>query len=363
MTEREQQILDLIRTDPLIPQQQLADRLGISRSAVAGHIMHLTQKGYIQGKGYILAPERFAAVLGGANMDLAGQADGELRLQDSNPGRLSASPGGVARNVAENLARLGSRVELISALGQDDWGERLIQSCRLAGVGTEHCLRLAGQRSSTYLSLHDADGEMQLALNDMAILERLDSQALEARVGLLERAGLWVLDANLGPDALSWLFSRAGNKPVLVDTVSAAKAARFKPYLGQIHTLKPNRLEAEVLTGLNIAGPAEVERAVAELHGAGVQRVLLSLGADGAYASECGQGFWLDTVPVQVANVTGAGDAAMAALAHGLLNDRDWRQSCELAMAASALAASAADTIHPLMSEAALGRVLEENHA
>ncbi len=363
MTEREQQILDLIRIDPLIPQQQLADQLGISRSAVAGHIMHLTQKGYIQGKGYILAPERFAVVLGGTNMDLAGRAEGELRLQDSNPGRLTASPGGVARNVADNLARLGSPVELISALGQDDWGERLVQSCRQVGVGMEHCLKLAGQRSSTYLSLHDAKGEMQLALNDMAILDQLDSQALEGRSGLLDRAGLWVLDANLGADALSWLFSRAGNKPVLVDPVSVAKAERIKPYLGQIHTLKPTRLEAAALTGLSLDGPKAVEAAVAELHRLGVRQVLLSLGADGAYASDCGQGQWLTSLPVPMANVTGAGDAAMAVLAHGLLASWGWQRSVEAAMAASALAMSSQDTINPLMSEAALSRLLEENHA
>ncbi|MBY5923167.1 PfkB family carbohydrate kinase [Ferrimonas balearica] len=360
MTEREQQILDLIRQDPLIPQQELADKLGISRSAIAGHIMHLTQKGHIQGKGYILAPERYALVIGGANMDLCGVADRPLVDGDSTPGSLTASAGGVGRNIADNLARLGSRVEFISALGEDRWAEQLLESCRLAGVGTDHCLKIPGATTSSYLSLHDSDGEMRLALNDMSLIERLDAEQMERRRGPIDRASVLVLDANLSQDALETLFARPLSAPVLVDPVSQAKASKLKPFLSQFDTLKPNALEAELLSGHSLESEDDLPRVADALHELGVPRVLLSLGSRGAYASDCGVGIRFEPSATEVVNVTGAGDALMAGLAHGRLAGWSFADTVPFALAAARLALATKTTINTTMSEAAVRRLMEK---
>lgn len=94
MTSREKQILQILRRDPLIPQQELAGVLGISRSAVAGHIMNLMNKGYIKGKGYILSEHRYVVTVGSANMDVCGYSDLNLVYEDSNPGHIKCSPAG-----------------------------------------------------------------------------------------------------------------------------------------------------------------------------------------------------------------------------------------------------------------------------
>lgn len=144
MTEREQQILAILRDEPLITQQALADQR-ISRPAVAGHIMNLTQKGHILGKGYVLAGQQFVLVLGGANMDISGATRacaGGGRLQ---PGAHSLRAGGVARNVAENLARLGNDTRLITAVGDDLYGRSLLESTQKAGVDVQGCWVLAGE--------------------------------------------------------------------------------------------------------------------------------------------------------------------------------------------------------------------------
>ena len=75
------------------------------------------------------------AVVGGANMDIGGFPDGRLRLEDSNPGRVHLSVGGVGRNIAENAARLGLDVSLISAIGGDPNGRMLLEDCRQKGTG------------------------------------------------------------------------------------------------------------------------------------------------------------------------------------------------------------------------------------
>ncbi len=363
MTEKEQEILALLRQDPMIPQQDLADKLGCSRSAVAGHIMNLTRKGIIQGKGYIIAPEQFAMVIGGANMDLCGRSISDLVVGDSNPGSLTSSAGGVGRNIADNLGRLGSSVQFVGALGDDLWGEQLKQACRDAGVNVEHCLTMTGATTSSYLSIHGPDGEMQLALNDMALIESLNAAQLALRDSIISRSTAIVLDANLSLNALEYLFHVHGDKPILVDPVSSVKASKLIPFLNKIHTLKPNRLEAELLSGEKINQLDDLPKVASALHKKGVTRVLISLGSEGAYSSENNKGRFIPASAIQVNNVTGAGDALMAGLAHGHLNHWQWDDTVDFAIGAARLALIADNTINSTMSEQAVLRLLEETIA
>lgn len=361
MTEKEQQILALLRQDPMIQQQSLADKMGCSRSAVAGHIMNLTRKGIIQGKGYIIAPDEYATVIGGANMDLCGRSSADLVVGDSNPGSLISGAGGVGRNIAENLSRLGSSVQFIGAMGDDLWGEQLKKACREAGVNVDHCLTVTGATSSSYLSIHGPDGEMQLALNDMALIDSLNSAQLSQRDGVISRSTAIVLDANLSTSALEYLFHVHGDKPIIVDPVSSVKASKLQPFLNKIHTLKPNKLEAELLSGHTIKQITDLPSVAEILHEKGVKYLLISLGSEGAYSSNQGEGRFIPASAVQVNNVTGAGDALMAGLAHGHLMHWQWNETVDFALAAARLAIVADNTINSTMSEQAVLRLLEEN--
>jgi pseudouridine kinase len=361
MTEREQQVLDILKNDPLIQQNVLAEKLGCSRSAVAGHIMNLMRKGFIQGKGYIIAPEKYAVVIGGANMDLCGRSDNTLIVGDSNPGSLTSSAGGVGRNIADNMGRLGSSVQFIGVVGGDAWGEQLLQSCRNAHVGVEHSLVMSGRTSSNYLSIHGPDGEMQLALNDMKLIDELNSEQLAKRSGVLNRSSAIVIDANLSDSALDYLFHAHGDKAILVDPVSSVKASKLIPYLSHIHTLKPNRLEAELLSGVTINSDEDLPTVANTLHGKGVKHILISLGAKGAYASVDGVGQRISADKTQVNNVTGAGDALMAGLSHGFLQGWSWDETVNFALGAARLALLANTTINSVMSEQAVHNLLEES--
>ena len=108
MTQRERELLNALAENPMISQQELADKLGITRSSVAVHISHLTKKGYIAGKGYVLRSPSYAVVVGGVNMDIGGRSNAPLVDADSNPGVVRMSLGGVGRNIAHNMALLGS---------------------------------------------------------------------------------------------------------------------------------------------------------------------------------------------------------------------------------------------------------------
>ena len=119
MTFRENEILEILKNNPMISQQEIADMLDISRASVAVHITNLMKKGQILGKGYILRKENYVTVIGGSNMDIQGFPNNPLVMKDSNPGKVDISMGGVGRNIAENLSRLDVNTKLISAMGND----------------------------------------------------------------------------------------------------------------------------------------------------------------------------------------------------------------------------------------------------
>ena len=353
MTQRERQILQLIEGNPLISQQQIADKLGITRSSAAVHISNLMKKGCIAGKGYVLRSGSYAVVVGGVNVDIGGRSFAPLVAADSNPGTVSVSLGGVGRNIAHNMSLLGLDVRLLTAYGDDLNGERVAASCSELGIDLSHALHVSGANTSTYLYLTDPVGEMALAVSDMTICEKITPAYLAANLSLLQNAQVVVADANIPAESLAYLAENCGI-PLFVDPVSTTKAEKLRPILSKIHTLKPNRLEAELLSGVKIKTNADVEKAADKLTELGVHRIFLSLGAEGVYAAMGKERLWLPVIPGQMVNTTGCGDAFMAALVWAYLEGSDLETTARAGLAAGSIAMEAPETINSNLSAQAL---------
>ena len=271
-------------------------------------------------------------LLGGINMDVSVQAHHALRAGDSNPGRVQCSPGGVARNVAENLLRLGVDARLLGVLGDDVFGQALWQSGAAMGLDMRACLTLPGQRSATYVCLHQADGDMDVAVNDMDIMDALTPTLLQPQLALLRSAAVLVADCNLRPDVWQWLVTEVAHPALFAEAVSVAKCTRLGPVLPRVHTLKANRLEAQALCSRAIDGVQEACDAALTLHRQGVGRVLISLGAQGvAWCDADGRCGHRAARAVPVLSATGAGDALMGGLVYGQL--QGWPLEAALAWA------------------------------
>ena len=349
MTQRERQILQLIEADPMISQQAIADTLGITRSSVAVHISNLTKKGCIAGKGYVLRTGSYAVVVGGVNVDICGRSFHPLVEADSNPGRVSTSLGGVGRNIAHNMSLMGVDVRLLTAFGDDPNGQRVAASCSELGIDASHALRLAGETTSTYLYLTGPDGEMALAVSDMEVCRRITPAYLAGNLPLLQSAQVVVADANIPEESLRYLAQNS-SAPLFVDPVSTAKAEKLRPILSRIHTLKPNALEASILSGVEIHTDADVELAADRLLQMGVHRLFLSLGSRGVYAAMGSERLWLQNLPGTMVNTTGCGDAFMAALVWAYLEGMDLKDTALSGLAAASVAMESPETINPNMS-------------
>ena len=353
MTEREREILHWIEADPTISQQELADRVGITRSSVAVHISNLMKKGCISGRGYIVRRGEYAVVAGAVNVDIGGVSAGELVYADSNPGRVRISLGGVGRNIAHNLARMGVDTRLITAFGDDLNAERITGSCQRLGIDISGSLRVPGAATSSYLYIAGPGGEMALAVSDMEIYSHLTREAMAPRMELIHNAAALVLDANLPADTIEGLC--AGTRtPIFADPVSTQKAEKFRGVLGKLHTLKPNRLEAETLSGVKITDEQSLHRAADRLLSEGVQNLFISLGPDGVLAANADERLRLPSRPERIVSATGCGDAFTAGLVRAFLRGASLRESARSGMAAAHLSLESAETVNPELSPEAL---------
>ena len=353
MTQRERQILQAIEADPMISQQDLADSLGITRASAAVHISNLVKKGYIAGKGYVLRSGSYAVVVGGVNMDIGGRSFANLVGEDSNPGSISMSLGGVGRNIAHNLSLMGTDVRLLTAYGDDFSGQKIAASCSELGIDISHALRLTDAATSTYLYIAGPEGDMALALSDMEICKRISPAYLAANLPMIQNAQVVVADANIPEESLVYLAENC-TQPLFCDPVSTTKAEKLRSILPKIHTLKPNRLEAELLSGVRIQNKEDVAEAARVLLSKGVRRVFISMGADGVYAATEAEQLWLANLPGHMVNTTGCGDAFMAALVWAYLEGTNLRNTALAGLAAGSIAMESPETINPAMSANAI---------
>lgn len=353
MTQRERQVLQLIEKDPLISQQQIADALGITRSSAAVHISNLSRKGLIAGRGYVLRSGSYVVVVGGVNVDIGGRSFAPLVAADSNPGRVTVSLGGVGRNIAHNLSLLGMDVRLLTAYGEDAHGAQVAASCSELGIDLSHALRTADAPTSTYLYLADNRGEMALAVSDMSICDRISPSYLASQLPLLQNAQVVVADTNIPQESLEFLAENC-NVPLFIDPVSTIKAEKIRGILPGIHTLKPNALEAELLSGVPIHGPEDTRQAAKKLLELGIHRVFISMGGSGVCAAMGDKCVILPPLPGNRVNTTGCGDAFMAALTWAYLEGMDLEHTALAGLAAGSIAMESPETINPALCAAAV---------
>jgi pseudouridine kinase len=300
----------------------------------------------------------YVCVVGGANVDIEGRVPGPLLAGDSNLGTVIRSPGGVGRNIAENLARLDVPTRLITALGRDDSGTWLHDLTAASGVDLAHSVWSESAPTATYLSVIDGSGEMAIAVNDMDVMGSLDVAALDARSETLGNAAAIVVDCNLAPECIGHIATTLTGGPLFVDPVSVAKAGRVAPHLASVHTLKPNRAEAALLSGVEISGKRSLKTAADALLDAGVRHVVISLAADGVFFANAETSGTL-TPPVQdVASVTGAGDALMTGLVHAHLAGLDFEDAVRFALAASVLSAASVSPVAGNFSVESIQRII-----
>ena len=301
-------------------------------------------------------------VVGGVNVDISGTTQTAMLRGDSNPGRITVTPGGVGRNIAETLARLGQKVGLLSVLGEDANADLIRRSCVQAHIDLTETEAVPGARTGTYLCLNEPDGDVYAAVSDMDIYRHLSPALIERHLSALNAASLVLIDANLPEETIAFLAERC-EAPLAADPVSVKKAGRLKSALPRLVTMKPNRREAALLTGVDTSTMTGVAEAAQVLYARGVRHVFISLGSDGVYYEDGTSRGVQPCFPGRVLNTNGCGDAFIAAALIAWLEGQDTAGMARMGQAAASVNAEADTAVSPQLSLDSIRRRLESGAA
>ena len=286
--------------------------------------------------------------IGAAHPDRKARALGPVVPGSSNPVRLTTAWGGVARNVAEALARLGAAAGLVSRVGGDAEGDRLVASLAALGIDTGLVARVPGAATASYTALLEPTGELVVGLADMAIYDGMDAAFFAPLRPRLAGHAAWLVDANLPEAGLAALLAdRPAGTLVAADAVSVAKAPRLAAHLPRLDLLFCNVAEAAAL-----AGAGTVEAMARGLLERGAGAVIVTQGAAGALCADAAGLHQLPAAPASLRDVTGAGDSLVAATLLARLDGATLPAALARGLAAAALTIASEHSVRPDLSAA-----------
>ncbi|AZU60543.1 carbohydrate kinase family protein [Neobacillus mesonae] len=360
--DKESQILHYIKMNPFISQQELSEKVGLSRPAVANYIASLTKRGEIKGRGYILREKSSIVCIGGANTDRKARTNQRVQLYSSNPVNITETCGGVARNFAENLSKLGLSTSLMTCVGDDKEGHWILKETKSQGVDVSQVWVISTERTGTFTTLLDVTGKSIVSMADMNIYEKLTISMFEEKWSYLTTATAVFLDTNIPEECIRYIIKRCSdeNIPIYIDPVSSVKAQKLPFRLDGVELLVQNREEAEILADLTIASFEDCQTACEKITQRGVQNVIITLGDQGVYYFSSEESGHLQPFKTDVVDVTGAGEAFASCTMYGLMNGKSLVSACQLGLAGAALTFQTEKSISSFLKPEKLREIVKE---
>ncbi len=361
LSENERIILDMIVENPFASQKELAERCGLTRPTLATYIGQLTRKGFLLGRAYIVAEQGRCVCIGGAAIDRKFRLAGPMVQGTSNPAAGHTTFGGVARNVCENLVRLGQNTTLLSVVGDDPSGHALVGHMKNCGADTSRVMFAGNVPTAEYVAILDNDSDLGIGVFDASVSDFLDIAYLQRNASLIASAEWVFVDCNVSADVLSWLVQEAAQSPcrLAFDTVSVSKARRLRGHLPGVDVLFTNRDEALLL--LDDAQNLTVPELATALVRAGVTTAIITEGARGLTVADADGVRHIPAFSAKVVDVTGAGDALIAATLAALVEDAEIDTACRQGTAAAAMTIGCRESVCPDLDRETLASFMEHS--
>lgn len=332
MLSREQQILEWIKQNPMISQNELAELAGITRSGVAAHISNLVKKGFLQGKGYIVSPESYVAVVGGITLDIFGIPNSEVIEKKSNTGVIYSDVGGLGRNIAVNLAKLEIPNYFISVYGHDSAGEEFKKDALEKNLDITYSKQISSVPTSRYLYINQTSAKRIFGVDDSRIHDEITPEFLKERLNILNNAEMIVVDPNLPEETISWIYQNF-DQPILADSINKLK--RLKQGIAALDTLVLNADESKAITDIEITDYDTAKACADELLEMGISNVFIYDAQVGFFYQTSRNSFYYPVDLKKVLNTNGVGAAALAAIVYARRTKLDDKRTAELVKAAA----------------------------
>ncbi len=305
--------------------------------------------------------EKKVVVIGASNVDVKGRTVSKSFSRTKSPGKIELSAGGVGRNIAENISRLGFSTILLSAVGSEGFSQLIIDTTEEAGVDASRILRAPGM-SGIFMAIINSRGEVDSSVSDMSILSQITPTYIMDNADLFNKADYVIIDADIPEATLALCLSVTKEKsiPVCVEPVSPAKAQALMPYLGSITMTTPNREELESMVNRPLVSEEDIRCASLELLEKGVTYVVVTLGAEGVYCASHEFSGFIPSIRTMVVNSVGAGDALVAGVVSGFLKKQSFLESIKRGIACATIALMDENAVSPVISDAKITEFMEK---
>lgn len=282
--------------------------------------------------------DKKVVVIGASNIDIKGKSRTKTFSKTKNPGKVEFSPGGVGRNIAENLARLGVNSTLLSVVGNEGFSDLLINSTKKAGVDVTK-IKQCERNSGIFLAIINSRGELDASISDMGIMSEITPEYIKENIDVIKESDYMVVDADIPDQTLIELLSisKEYSIPICIEPVSPSRAHSIQNYMNGVTLTTPNKEELESLVNKQITDEKDIIDASEDLLKMGVENIIITLGSEGAYcASKTFKGF-IPSVRTMVINSVGAGDALVAGTIAGLMDGKSFEESVKIGIACATI--------------------------
>lgn len=277
-------------------------------------------------------------VIGSSNIDMVVStshlpAPGETILG----GEFFMNQGGKGANQAVAVKRLGGNLIFVAKLGNDILGQQSVDYFKKEGIDTKYITLDENSASGVALISVDDHAENSIVVASGANM-LLNEQDVDKVVEEMCEGDILLMQLEIPIQTVEYAARRAFEKGVKVVLNPAPARSLPKELLRYLFMITPNRIEAEMLTGIKIVNDADAERVAKEISAMGVQNIIVTLGSKGCLVREGDTSYCVDAFKVEPVDTTAAGDTFNGALCVGLAEGMNLRQAAVMASKASSVA-------------------------
>ena len=347
---REDEVLNIIKADPLISQKEIADKLGITRSSVGVHVNNLTKKGRIIGRGYVISREDRICIIGGSNIDVWAKSGTDLINGEASEGDIKISVGGVGRNIAENICKLGMQPEFITAISNDEYGKHIQSHSLKEGVRIDKSLVFRNQKTSFFVGLLNEDNKLEYGVSDTSIIKEIKPSLINQKKEEINNCNLIVLDLSLPEETIEFVMSNFKNRKIWIDPVSVSKLYKIKDKFRNIQFLILNWKELSELSGSQVESVQEARNAASILIEEGVEEIVVINGDYSMSYISADDQIDLEISGEEMINKKGVREAQLAALVYAFHNEMDIEECLRFALVAGEITGQSQDVVSPWLN-------------
>lgn len=277
-------------------------------------------------------------VIGSSNVDMVVRtshlpAPGETILG----GEFFMNQGGKGANQAVAIKRLGGNLIFMAKLGNDVLGRQSVGYFKKEGIDTRYIALDEDSASGVALISVDDHAENSIVVASGANM-LLNEQDVDKMLEEMCEGDILLMQLEILLQTVEYAARKAFGKGVKVVLNPAPARSLPKELFRHLYMVTPNRIEAEMLTGIKIANDADVEKVAEEICAMGVKNVIITLGSKGCLIREEGVSYRIDAFKVEPVDTTAAGDTFNGALCVGLSEGMDLKQAAVMASKASSIA-------------------------